>query len=162
MAHILKMSAVRVYDLTTVLNSLTPTEASKLSGEESIKNVKHVDKLIDEMREGNKVYSDLMDRLIVKQQEVAKDTQEKIATLTDEAEKQVLVNEGNKKIAEVSAEFDKEVHYLEAGKEEVEVEIKSDERYEFLKASLPKITEKYRQLRAFAETVTAVEEAKEV
>jgi len=156
----------RVHDLKAVLESFSPAEAAKLNGEDALKNLKHVDKLCEELGEACKDFAEKMTKFTTKQQEIAEAARKEVAALPSDDKKDEAVKEiaakGNAKLAELEKEMDKELGLTEASNLEVKVTIKSDERHKFLKDIMPKLVEKYTQRKALLETVDAVEGAKEV
>lgn len=126
-----KLSALRVYELSTVIDSISPKDLI------TIKDIRLTSNLVKDLQTACKDYSDKMNDLGVKQQTLLKKYQESIKDKIEELpeeEKQALINETNNKFqAEVTKKYGKELDETnKTGLGEITVEL-SDEKMERLK-----------------------------
>ena len=165
MAKSLKLKAVRVHDLYTVFNSLTPADIAKYAGSDTMKSIRGVSKLVDELEEADKGYMEVAKKIEDAVEVVRKDYQEKLKSLgkDDKEAEDTLLKEANEKAKKTLDDARKEYGMDEAQDVEVEVVINSDDRYTLLKTLFEKTApEKYLSTPACAETWEAIESAKEI
>lgn len=164
MAKTFILAAGRVHDLTTVIESLKPADIAKHAGDDTMKNINRVSKLIDELAAADGPYAELSKQVDAAAESVRKDFQEKLKSIgDDEGAKSVLVAEANESARKAITAKSEEIGYKEAGEKAVTVTVGSDERFDLLKKLVEKIgPEMYLQTRPLSDTWTALEEAKEV
>lgn len=157
-------TARRAMDLATVLDTFSPAEAAKLDGNDVIKNIKMVEKLVDEIKAPCGELNDYSEKCSAITREVALKAQEEILKIPEDQREK----EGEKIAAKANADISEKVKALASDEEvkkleeaQVNVNVSSNDRFSFLKVILPKLVEKYKQRKALIETVEAIEGAKE-
>lgn len=163
MARSLKLRAVRVHDLYAVMNSLTPAEIAKHAGTDTMKSIRGVSKLVDELEEADRAYMDVAQKVDDAVKEVRDDYQKKLKEAQDKEAEDALLKEANEKAKAALEEASKACGFEEAKEVEVEVVINSDDRFTLLKEIFAKVApEKYLNAKACAETWGAIEDGKEI
>ena len=156
MSKSIKLGAQRVYELSTVIDAISPKELSVL------KDIRLSAGIVKDLQNSCKEFSDKSNDLSVKQQQILRKYQEelqpKIKDLAKE-DQDKLLNETNVKFqAEINEKYGEEFKAMqEAGKAECTIEL-SDEKYEKLKDLFNKFAiQQYTKKDALLEVASALE-----
>lgn len=160
----LSLRAVRVHDLNLVFGSLTPQEISKaFNGTDTIKNIRGVHKLADEIEEADKAYMEIASKLDKAVEKVRDQFQEELKKVQGDKEaEEKLLKEANAEVKKTLEKESKKEKFEEAKVKMTDVVIGSEDRYKLLKELIEKVgTEKYVNVEAFVETLDGIDAAKE-
>lgn len=170
MSKVMSMKAVRAQDIVDFLNSLSPQEVADIRKEDTLKGIRFMTKLMDEISDSNKAFTDIIDKVKAPGDKIRLDGIEAINKIregegSDEEKKKAIDQKVDRINAEINLELEKQSKALgvEAVSEVVvNVTIGSDERFNFLKEVLEKKgPSKFNKIKALAEVSEALEEAKE-
>ena len=159
---IIKLPASRVHDLSAVLNSLSPAEIAKhSSGGDTIKSIRGVSKLCDELDEADAAYLATAAKLDKAVEQVRTEYQEQLKAVSgDKDAEAVLLKEANDKVKKVFDAESKKEGFEEAKEKMTEVRIGSEERYKLLKELVEKAgQEKYLNVKALVATLDGIDAA---
>ena len=163
MAKSFQLRATRVHDLTMVVNSLTPQEITKNTGAETIKNIRGVHKLADELEEADKAYIEVTAKLDKVVEKVRDEFQEELKKVQGDKEaEEKLLKDANIEVKKVLKKESKKEKFEEVKEKLTNVLIGSDDRYKLLKELIEKVgPEKYISTEALVETLDGIDSAKE-